>query len=137
MLKEFKEFLIKGNAIDIAVGFVFGAAFATLVKGIVTNLFMPFVGLVMGKIDFSQMFFSLSGKYETLKEAEAAAAPVVKYGVVITDILNFVILGFIIFMMVKAINKMNKKEEEKKEEKKAADVVLLEEIRDTLKNSKN
>lgn len=134
MLKEFKSFLVKGNAVDIAVGFVFGAAFATLVKGIVTNLFMPFVGLIMGKIDFSQMFVSLSGSYDTLKEAEEAAAPVVKYGLVITDIINFIILGLIIFMMVKAINKMNKKEEEKKEAKKADDVVLLEEIRDVLKS---
>ncbi len=133
MLQEFKKFLIKGNAVDMAVGFIFGAAFATLVKSFIANIIMPFVGLIMGKIDFSNLFIALDGKeYSTLKAAEEAAAPIVKYGVAITDIINFIILGFIIFLMVRAINKIQKKEEEKPAPK-PADIVILEEIRDSLK----
>ncbi len=133
---EFKEFLIKGNVMDMAVGFIFGAAFSTVVKSLVNNVVMPPIGLLMGKVDFSQLFLALDGKtYDTLKVAEEAGAPIIKYGVFINDIISFVILGFVIFMMIKTVNKM-KKEEPKEEEapKKSDDVVLLEEIRDLLKN---
>ncbi len=133
---EFKEFLIKGNVMDMAVGFIFGAAFSTVVKSLVNNVIMPPIGMLMGKVDFSQLFVALDGgAYETLKAAEDAGAPVIKYGVFINDIISFVILGFVIFMMIKTVNKM-KKEEPKEEEtpKKSDEVVLLEEIRDALKN---
>ena len=131
MLQDFKKFLIKGNAVDMAVGFIFGAAFAGVVESFIENVIMPPIGWLMGGVDFSQMFVSLEGKYDTLKIAEEASAPVIKYGAAITDIINFVILGFVIFMMVKAINKMQKKEEEKP--KGPTTEELLSEIRDSLK----
>ncbi len=136
MLKEFKNFLIKGNAVDMAVGFIFGAAFAGVVKSFIANVIMPPIGLLMGNVDFSNLFIALDGKtYATLKAVEDAGAPVIKYGLAIMDIINFVILGLVVFLMVKAINKMQKqKEEEPKEEPKTPeDIELLREIRDSLK----
>ncbi len=134
-VSEFKEFLVKGNVMDMAVGFIFGAAFSTVVKSLVNNVIMPPIGLLLGKVDFSQLFVALDGKtYESLKVAEEAGAPVIKYGIFINDIISFVILGFVIFMMIKSVNKL-KKEESKEEEapKKSEEVVILEEIRDALK----
>lgn len=107
MLNEFKKFLIKGNMIDMAVGFVFGAAFATLVKSLVANIIMPPVGMLMGKVDFSQLFIALDGKvYESMKALDAAGAPAIKYGTFVNDAISFVILGFVMFMLIKAYNKM-------------------------------
>jgi len=133
MLQDFKKFLVKGNAIDMAVWFIFGAAFATFVKSFIANVVMPPIGLLMGKVDFSQLFISLDGKeYASLKALEKAGAPAIKYWVVLTDLISFVILGFIIFIMVRNISKLQKKEEEKPAAK-PADIALLEEIRDALK----
>ncbi len=135
-INEFKTFLIKGNVMDMAVGFMFGAAFATVVKSLVNNIIMPPIGLLLGKVDFSALYISLDGThYATLKAAEAASAPLIKYGVFINDVIGFVILGFVIFMMIKGVNKLQaKNEEEKKEEapKKSDEVLLLEQIRDAL-----
>jgi len=115
MLEEFKKFLIKGNMIDMAVGFVFGAAFATLVKSLVANVIMPPVGMLMGKVDFSQLFITLDGKeYTSMAALDKAGAPAIKYGTFINDTISFVILGFVMFMLIKAYNKM--KEEEPEEE---------------------
>lgn len=137
MLKEFKEFLIKGNMVDMAVGFIFGAAFATLIKSLVANIIMPPVGLLLGNVDFSQLFINLSDKtFATLAEAEKAGAPIMKIGTFINDTISFVILGFVMFMFIKAYNKMQKKEEEVVEEEVVetpANEVLLAEIRDLLK----
>lgn len=136
MLKDFKKFLIKGNAIDMAVWFIFGAAFATFIKSFIANIVMPPIGLLMGSVDFSNLYISLDwNKYESLKALEEAWAPAIKYWVVITDLVSFVILGFIIFMMVRSITKLQKKEEKKPKED-PADIKLLTEIRDSLKNSK-
>jgi len=133
MLQDFKKFLVKGNAIDMAVWFIFGAAFATFVKSFIANIVMPPIGLLMWKVDFSQLFISLDGKeYASLKALEKAWAPAIKYWVVLTDLISFVILGFIIFIMVRNISKLQKKEEEKPAAK-PADIALLEEIRDALK----
>jgi len=133
MLQDFKKFLIKGNAIDMAVWFIFGAAFATLVKGFISKIIMPVVGLIMWKINFDNLFYALDWKtYKTVAEAKKAGASVIEYGSFITDVINFIILGFIIFMMVRTISKFQKKEEEKPAAK-PADIVLLEEIRDALK----
>ncbi len=113
MLSEFKKFLIKGNAVDMAVGFMFGAAFASIVKSLVNNLIMPPIGLLLGKVDFSNLFIALDGKkYESLAALDKAGAPAIKYGLFINDIISFIILGFIIFIMVKMINSLQKKEEE-------------------------
>lgn len=107
MFEEFKKFLIGGNVIDMAVGFIFGAAFATLVKSLVANVIMPPIGLLMGKVDFSSLFIALDGKeYASLKELEAASAPAIKYGAFLNDTVSFVILGFVVFLMVKGYNTM-------------------------------
>ncbi len=113
MLEEFKKFLIKGNMIDMAVGFVFGAAFATLVKSLVSNVIMPPVGLLMGGVDFSQLFLALDGKtYETMDALDKAGAPAIKFGLFINDTISFVILGFVMFMLIKAYNKLKAEEPE-------------------------
>jgi large conductance mechanosensitive channel len=107
MLKEFKKFLISGNVVDMAVGFIFGAAFATFVKSLVTNVVMPPIGLLLGKVDFSQLFIALDGNsYATLAELEKVGAPAIKLGVFINDTISFLILGFVVFMFIKSYNKL-------------------------------
>lgn len=107
MLKEFKQFLITGNVVDMAVGFIFGAAFATVVKSLVANIIMPPIGLLMGGVDFSSLFIALDGKdYVSLAALDAAGAPAIKLGVFINDTISFLILGWVMFMMVKAYNKL-------------------------------
>jgi len=133
MFKDFKKFALKGNVVDMAVGVIIGAAFGKIVTSLVNNIIMPPIGLAMWKVDFNELFISLDGKeYASLKALEEAWAPAIKYWVVITDLIAFVILGFIIFLMVRSISKMQKKEEEKPAAK-PADIALLEEIRDALK----
>ena len=111
MLNEFKEFLIKGNMVDMAVGFIFGGAFATVVKSLVANVVMPPVGMLMGGVDFSQLFIALDGKeYATMAALDKASAPAIKYGQFINDTISFVILGFVMFMGIKAYNKLKAEE---------------------------
>ncbi len=139
MLKELKEFMLKGNVVDMAVWFIFGAAFATVVKSLVANIVMPPIGLLLWKVDFSSLYIALDGKtYESLAMLEEAGAPAIKYGLFINDTVGFLILGTVIFFMIKSINNLKKKEEEKEEEpaKKADDILLLEEIRDALVSKK-
>ena len=136
MFWDFKKFLIKGNAIDMAVWFIFGAAFATFVKSFIANIVMPPIWLLMWKVDFNWLFVALDWKeYSSLKVLEDAWAPAIKYWVVITDFISFSILGFIIFMMVRSITKLQKKEEAKPAVT-PEEIVLLKEIRDSLKKSK-
>lgn len=107
MLSEFKKFLITGNVVDMAVGFVFGAAFATVVKSLVVNIIMPPIGLLMGGVDFSSLFIALDGKeYASLSALDAAGAPAIKFGVFVNDVITFMILGFVMFIMIKAYNKL-------------------------------
>ena len=111
MLKEFRDFLIKGNVVDMAVGFIFGAAFATLIKSLVTNIIMPPIGLLLGRVDFSQLFISLDGNsYTTLADLEKAGAPAIKLGLFVNDTISFVILGFVMFIFIKSYNKLKKDE---------------------------
>jgi large conductance mechanosensitive channel len=113
MFKEFKEFLIKGNAVDMAIGFIFGAAFATVIKSLVNNVIMPPIGKLMGNVDFANLFIALDGKeYASLKALEKAGAPAIKYGLFINDIISFIILGFVIFIFVRSYNKMKTQEPE-------------------------
>ena len=136
MIKEFKEFINKGNVMDMAVGVIIGGAFGTIVTSLVNDIIMPVISLVTGGIDFSGWFISLIGQnYATLAEAEEAGASVLAYGKFISAIIYFLILAFIIFLIVKAMNKMKKKKEEEKPAK-SDEVKLLEEIRDELKNKK-
>lgn len=112
MLKEFKNFLIKGNVVDMAVGFIFGAAFATIVKSLVSNVIMPPIGLLLGNVDFSSLFIALDGKaYASLMDLEKAGAPAIKLGVFFNDLISFIILGFVMFMMIKGYSKIAPKKE--------------------------
>ncbi len=136
MLQDFKAFLMKGNVVDMAVWFIFGAAFGTVVKSLVENIVMPPVGQLMADVDFANLFISLDGKeYASLAALEEAGAPAIKYGTFINDMIGFIILGFVIFMLVRQVTKMQKKEEEKPAET-PADIKLLEEIRDSLGKKK-
>jgi large conductance mechanosensitive channel len=113
MFEEFKKFLIQGNMIDMAVGFIFGGAFATVVSSMVNNIIMPPVGMLMGGMDFSKLFIPLDGKeYATMEALDKVSAPAIKYGTFINDIISFVILGFVMFMMIKGYNKLKTPEEE-------------------------
>ncbi|MDD2651877.1 MAG: large conductance mechanosensitive channel protein MscL [Sulfurimonas sp.] len=112
MFEEFKKFLIKGNMVDMAVGFIFGAAFATLVQSLVKNIIMPPVGMLLGRVDFSNLFLALDGNsYNTLADLEKAGAPAIKIGVFVNDIISFLILGTVMFMLVKSYNTLRAKEE--------------------------
>ncbi|MDO5417264.1 MAG: large conductance mechanosensitive channel protein MscL [Lachnospiraceae bacterium] len=111
-LKEFQEFALKGNMIDLAVGMIIGTAFNGLVKSMVDNLIMPLLGVVVGKMDFTNLFISLNGvAYETLQAAQEAGAPTFNYGLFITQVINFVIMALVVFVFVKQMNKMRKKHE--------------------------
>jgi len=136
MLKEFKEFAMKGNVMDMAIGIIIGAAFGKIVASLVNDVLMPFVGKMMGGVDFSQLYVNLGDKsYETLALATEAGAPVVKYGAFIQSIIDFIIIALTIFVVVKVMNKAKKKEEEVEEApaEPSEDVLLLREIRDSLK----
>ncbi len=114
LLQEFKKFLIKGNVVDMAIGFIFGAAFATVVKSFVNNVVMPPIGKLLGNVDFSQLFIALDGKeYTSLQALEKAGAPAIKYGVFLNDLISFIILGFVVFMFIKSYNKLKEPEPEK------------------------
>jgi large conductance mechanosensitive channel len=113
MLKEFKEFAMRGNVIDMAVGIVIGAAFGKIVTSFVGDVLMPPIGLLMGNVDFSNLFVNLSmtADYASVAEAEAAGAPILKYGLFINTLIDFVIVAFAIFLVIRAINRLKKKQE--------------------------
>lgn len=137
MMQEFKEFAIKGNVIDLAVGVIIGAAFSKIVDSVVGDLIMPVIGAVIGKLDFSNMFLVLGnvppGIPTTLDALKKAGVPVFAYGSFITVAVNFAILAFIIFLMVKQINRLKRREVVKPTTPPAEDIMLLREIRDSLK----
>ena len=111
MLKEFKEFIARGNVLDMAVGIIIGLAFGKIITSLVNDIIMPLVGLLFGKIDFSNFFINLSGTpYKTLAEAQAAGAATINYGLFINTILDFLIVAFIIFLIVKQFNSFKKQE---------------------------
>jgi len=133
-LQDFKKFLVKWNVVDIAIGFIFWAAFATVVKSFVNNIVMPPIWMILWKVDFKNLFIPLDGKeYESLKALEEAGAPAIKYWIFITDLITFIILGFILFVFIKIITNLQKKEEQQKPAPKPSEeVLLLREIRDLL-----
>ena len=137
-IKEFGEFIKKGNVVDMAVGVVIGGAFSAIVTSLVNDIIMPVISLITGGIDFSNWFVALDGnKYATLEEATTAGVATLNYGNLISVVINFIIVAFCIFLVVKAMNRFKKKEEEKPEApKKSDEVLLLEDIRDLLKKNK-
>jgi large conductance mechanosensitive channel len=136
-MSEFKEFAVKGNAMDLAVGVIIGAAFGKIVDSIVNDLIMPIVGAVFGGFDFSNMFIALAkvpdGVAMTLAEVKKAGVPVFAYGNFLTILLNFIILAFIVFILVKQLNRLKKEAPPAAPAAPPEDVVLLREIRDSLK----
>jgi large conductance mechanosensitive channel len=143
MFKEFKEFAMRGNVVDMAVGIIIGAAFGTIVKSLVADVIMPPVGWALGGVDFENLFVVLKqgveivGPYASLADAKTAGAVTVNYGLFFNNILSFLIVAFAMFMVVKAMNSMKKKEEAKPAAppKPSAQEVLLGEIRDLLAKS--
>lgn len=112
MLKEFKEFAVRGNVLDLAIGVIIGAAFGKIVTSLVEDVIMPPIGLLLGPIDFSNRFINLSGKhYDSLAQAKAAGAPTINYGLFLNAVLSFVIVAFVIFLIVRAVNRMRRGEE--------------------------
>jgi len=139
MLKEFKEFAMKGNFVDMAVGIVIGAAFGTIVKSFVDDIIMPWVGVLTGGVDFSNMFFVISGgtegvSYPTVAAAAEAGAVTMNYGLFINAMVTFVIVAFALFMVIKGMNAAKKAEEEAPEApaEPSDEAKLLAEIRDAL-----
>jgi large conductance mechanosensitive channel len=112
MLKEFKEFAMRGNVVDMAVGIIIGAAFGKIVSSIVKDIIMPPIGKLMGNVDFSDLFINLSsGSFASLTEAQKAGAVTINYGLFINTVLDFIIVAFAIFLLVRAMNQLKKKEE--------------------------
>ncbi len=122
MFKDFKDFAIKGNVVDMAVGIIIGAAFGTIIKSLVEDVLMPPIGLLIGKVDFSNLFIVLkegtkvAGPYANLADARAAGAVTINYGLFLNTVISFLIVAFTIFFVIKQINKLKKEEEAEPEE---------------------
>ena len=109
MLKEFKQFAMRGNVLDMAVGIIIGAAFGKIITSLVTDILMPPLGLILGKVDFSNLFLNISGKsYDSLAAAKAAGAATINYGLFLNSIIDFIIVAFAIFILVRQVNRWNK-----------------------------
>lgn len=115
MLKEFKEFALKGNMLDLAIGLILGTAFGQIVTSLVNDILMPPIGLILGKVDFANLYINLSDKtYATLAEAKAAGAPAIAYGVFINTVINFVIVAIVLYLLIRQINRVNRAAEASK-----------------------
>ena len=137
MLEEFKKFAMRGNVMDMAIGIILGASFGKIVSSFVSDVLMPPIGKIVGNVDFSSLFINLTDTaYPSLAAAQEAGAATINYGVFLNNVLDFVIVAFAIFLVVKGMNNLKKKEEEKPTEppKPTAEVELLTEIRDALKS---
>src|SRR5262245_37882295 len=136
MLKEFKEFAKRGNVMDLAVGVIIAAAFGKIVTSLVNDIIMPPIGLILGNVDFSDLFVNLdmNKSFASVADAEAAGAPIIKYGMFINTVLDFMIVAFAIFLVIRAINRFQRKKEAAPAPPAAppADVQLLTEIRDQI-----
>lgn len=143
MFKEFKEFAMKGNVVDMAIGIIIGAAFGSIVSSLVGDIIMPPLGLLMGNMDFSELFLLLRagtdpGPYASLADAQAAGAVTLNYGMFVNRVVNFLIVAFVVFLMVKGMNRLRRKEEKPPAEppKPREEVVVLKEILQTLKEQR-
>ncbi|OGA23238.1 MAG: large-conductance mechanosensitive channel protein [Betaproteobacteria bacterium RIFCSPLOWO2_02_FULL_67_26] len=140
MLKEFREFAVRGNVVDMAVGIIIGAAFGKIVDSLVKDVIMPPIGLLLGKVDFANLFVVLkqgaqAGPYLSVEAAQKAGAVTFNYGVFVNTVISFVIVAFAVFLLVRAINEMRRKEEQKPAEPAATpeEITLLREIRDAVR----
>ncbi len=137
IVKEFKEFAVKGNMIDMAVGIIIGAAFGKIVSSLVNDIIMPPLGKLLGNVNFTDLYYAMDGvAYESLSKAKEAGAPVFAYGNFIQTVIDFLIIAITIFMIIKGINRMKRKKEEAPAAPPAPtkEETLLTEIRDILKN---
>ncbi len=140
MLKEFKEFAVRGNVVDMAVGIVIGAAFGKIVESLVKDLIMPPIGLLLGKVDFTNLFLVLKqgaqvGPYLSVEAAQKAGAVTFNYGVFINTLISFVIVAFAVFLLIRAINRVKREEQAKPPAAPPEEIALLREIRDSLKKA--
>ena len=112
MLKEFKEFIMRGNVLDMAIGIIIGGAFGKIITSLVNDILMPPIGVLLGNVDFASLFINLSGKpYASLADAKAAGAATINYGLFLNTIIDFVIVAFVIFLLVRAVNRMRRQQE--------------------------
>jgi large conductance mechanosensitive channel len=135
MLQEFKKFALRGNVIDLAIGVIIGAAFGKIVSSMVDDIIMPPIGVVTGGVDFSNLFITLGpGSYESLAQAREAGAATLNIGVFINNVISFAIVAFVLFMVIKAMNRLRRMQEEEpaKAPPPSQEVQLLEQIRDAL-----
>ena len=140
MLKEFKEFAVRGNVVDMAVGIIIGAAFGKIVESLVKDVIMPPIGLLLGKVDFSNLFVVLKqgtqmGPYLSVEAAQKAGAVTFNYGMFINTVISFTIVAFAVFLLIRAINRLKRAEEARPPAAPAEEIVLLREIRDSLRKS--
>jgi len=138
MLKEFKAFAMRGNVVDMAVGIIIGAAFGSIVKSLVDDVIMPPIGLLLGNVDFSELFFVLkegatAEPYATLAAAKEAGAVTINYGLFVNAMVSFIIVAFAVFLLVRTINRLKAEEPLAEPAATPEDVLLLREIRDALK----
>jgi large conductance mechanosensitive channel len=111
MFSEFKKFAMRGNVLDMAIGIIIGAAFGKIITSLVGDVLMPPLGLILGKVDFSNLFLNISGKsYDSLAAAKAAGAPTINYGIFLNNIIDFIIVAFAIFLLIRMVNRWNKPE---------------------------
>jgi large conductance mechanosensitive channel len=111
MVKEFKEFIARGNVVDMAVGIITGVAFGAIITSLVADIVMPPVGLLLGRVDFANLFINISGhRYSTLAQAKAAGAATINYGFFVNTVINFLIVSFVVFLMVRGINRLRRAE---------------------------
>lgn len=140
MLNEFKKFIARGNVMDMAVGIIMGAAFTAIVTSMVGDIIMPVIGVITSGVDFADRFFALDGNtYATIAAAKEAGAPVITYGAFINAVINFVIVAFVIFLLVKGVNNLKQQAEDPKAKDAPTppkDIALLTEIRDLLAKKK-
>jgi large conductance mechanosensitive channel len=134
IVKEFKEFAMRGNVVDMAVGVIIGGAFGKIVTSLVQDVIMPPIGKLLGNVDFKSLYIDLgNGGYATLADAEKAGAPIIKYGAFINSVIDFLIVALVIFVVVKGINSLKRKEPvEVTPPTTPEDILLLREIRDSL-----
>ena len=135
MLKEFREFAMRGNVLDMAIGVIIGGAFGKIVSSLVSDVLMPPIGLLLGKVDFSSLFLNMSGTPQpSLAAAKAAGAPTLNYGVFLQSVFDFIIIAFVIFMLVKQVNRFKKEAPPAPPAGPTNEEKLLMEIRDALKD---